>query len=68
MFLFNKAKFENLRKAVAKQRAEEARYRANNPTIEDLYTMPMEDLRRLGASHSQVLSEEMRINAEEGGW
>jgi hypothetical protein len=42
----NKVEAEKQRKAALRQSAEQIR--AAQPTLEDLYTMPMEDLRRLG--------------------
>jgi hypothetical protein len=61
----NKAEVEKQRKAAAKARVEVERARSVEPSLDELWAMPLEDLRRLDAVENQ---QRMQRRGEEGGW
>jgi hypothetical protein len=66
LLTLNQAEVAKQQKDAANQKAVTFKAaKSNQPTEEELYSMPMEDLRRLDAQHSQ---QQMRKGAEEGGW
>jgi hypothetical protein len=61
----NKAEVEKQQKAAAKQRYEAERARSVEPSMDELYSMSLDDLRRLDTVANQ---ERMQRRGEEGGW
>jgi len=61
----DKAELAKQEKDAAKALAEAERAHSVEPSIDDLYSMPLEDLRRLDAVENQKRMERI---GNEGGW
>jgi len=61
----DKKELANQQKAAARQRYEQEKLRSAVPTEEEMYAMPIDELRRRDAIATQ---ERMRRIGEEGGW